>query len=67
MNLVAAEMQNPSRDLPRVVYITVPIVLLCLILTNLAYYIILPRNVLEASDAIAVVRTVLFTRISSAS
>lgn len=50
-----AEMRNPSRDLPRVVNFSIPIVMACFILTNVSYYIILPRNVLQGSDAIAVV------------
>lgn len=50
-------MKNPSRDLPRVVHFAIPIVMACFIFINISYYVILPRNVLQTSDAIAVVRS----------
>ena len=49
-------MKNPSRDLPRVVRFAIPIVVACFVLINVSYYVTLPRNVLQESDAIAVVR-----------
>lgn len=59
VNLVAAEMRDPVRDLPRSVHAGIPTVTICFVLTNLAYYIIIPWNVVQESDAIAVVSTLL--------
>ena len=50
-------MQNPSRDIPRVINFAIPTVLSCYILINVAYYVVIPWNELSASKAIAVVRS----------
>lgn len=55
VNLIVAEMRDPVRDLPRAIHTAVPTVAICFVLANLAYYIILPWKVVQASDAIAVV------------
>lgn len=55
LNLVVAEMRDPFRDLPRAVHTGIPTITLCFVLTNMAYYIIVPWKVVRASDAIAVV------------
>ena len=54
-NLVVAEMRDPNRDLPRAVHTAIPMVTICFVLTNIAYYIILPWRIIPSSDAIAVV------------
>lgn len=48
-------MRDPVRDLPRSVHTGIPTVTMCFVLTNLAYYTIIPWEVLRESDAIAVV------------
>lgn len=52
-------MRDPVRDLPRSVHVGILTVTICFVLTNIAYYIIIPWNVLEESDAIAVVSSLL--------
>lgn len=52
-------MRDPVRDLPRTVHVGILTVTICFVLTNIAYYIIIPWNVLEESDAIAVVSPLL--------
>ncbi|MCJ1269327.1 hypothetical protein MMC22_009219 [Lobaria immixta] len=54
VNMIVAEMRDPVRDLPRAVHTAIPTVTICLVLANLAYYIILPWKDVQASDAIAV-------------
>ncbi|RPB02089.1 amino acid transporter [Choiromyces venosus 120613-1] len=53
-NFVAGEMRNTARDLPRAVNLALPTVICCFILTNLCYYIILPWDIIGATDTIAV-------------
>lgn len=48
-------MKDPSRDLPRVVHFAMPTIVICYILTNLAYYVVIPWDEVSASKAIAVV------------
>lgn len=55
VNLIVAEMRDPIRDLPRAIHTAIPTITICFVLVNLAYYIILPWEVVQASDAIAVV------------
>ncbi|MCJ1462864.1 hypothetical protein MMC07_001467 [Pseudocyphellaria aurata] len=54
VNVIVAEIRDPIRDLPRAVYAAIPTVTICFVLVNLAYYIILPWEVVQDSDAIAV-------------
>ncbi|MCJ1313510.1 hypothetical protein MMC25_007189 [Agyrium rufum] len=53
-NLVAGEMRNTARDLPRAIHFAIPTVIVAFLLANLSYYLILPWNSIHDSDAIAV-------------
>ncbi|CAG8565040.1 1260_t:CDS:2 [Paraglomus occultum] len=53
LNFVAGEMKNPARDLPRVTMVGLPIVILCYLLTNVAYYAVLPSSVVTKTNTIA--------------
>ncbi|KAK9234863.1 amino acid permease-domain-containing protein [Lipomyces kononenkoae] len=53
LNYVAAEMKNPSKDLPLVIHVAMPIVIFCYLAANLAYYVVLPSSELTKSSTIA--------------
>ncbi|KAE8144098.1 amino acid transporter [Aspergillus avenaceus] len=53
-NYVTGEFKNPNRDLPRVIHTSMPLVILCYILANISYFLVLPHSTIEASDTIAV-------------
>lgn len=53
-NYVVGEMIHPSRDLPRVVHTSFPVVIICYILANMAYIFVLPTAVINKSNTIAV-------------
>jgi amino acid transporter len=51
---VTAEFKNPTRDLPRVIHTSLPLVILCYILANISYFLVLPTSVIESSNTVAV-------------
>jgi amino acid transporter len=51
---VTAEFKNPTRDLPRVIHTSLPLVILCYILANVSYFLVLPDAVIESSNTVAV-------------
>jgi amino acid transporter len=53
-NYVVGEFVNPSRDLPRVIHTAMPLVILSYLLANTAYIFVLPPNVINSSNTIAV-------------
>ncbi|PSS00801.1 amino acid permease-domain-containing protein [Coniella lustricola] len=53
-NYVVGEFRNPSRDLPRVIHTAMPLVILCYVLANLAYFLVLPLTATNSSNTIAV-------------
>ena len=53
-NYVAAELQNPAKQLPLAINTAVPLAAACYVLTNAAYYILVPWKVVGTTDAIAV-------------
>ncbi|MCJ1307155.1 hypothetical protein MMC25_000801 [Agyrium rufum] len=53
-NLVAGEIRNPSRNLPRSIHTGVATVIIAFLLANVCYYIILPWSSLRESNAVAV-------------
>ncbi|CAO2648387.1 Nn.00g076540.m01.CDS01 [Neocucurbitaria sp. VM-36] len=54
VNYVTAEFKNPTRDLPRVIHTSLPLVILCYLLANVSYFLVLPTSVIESSNTVAV-------------
>jgi len=47
-------MKNPTRDLPRVIHLAMPLVIVSYILANISYFFVLPSAVIASSNTIAV-------------
>ncbi|KAG5677972.1 hypothetical protein PVAND_007684 [Polypedilum vanderplanki] len=54
LNFVTGELQDPYKNLPRAIYIGMPIVTIIYCLTNLAYFAVLTGAEMKASIAVAV-------------
>lgn len=52
---VSAELKSPARQLPLAINASIPSIILCFILANVAYYILLPWDVVSTTDSVAVV------------
>jgi amino acid transporter len=55
-------MKNPARDLPRVIMVGLPIVIVCYTLANVAYYAVLPSSIVVKTNAIALVSIIFSYR-----
>ncbi|KAK4550744.1 hypothetical protein LTR36_000323 [Oleoguttula mirabilis] len=53
-NYVVGEMLNPGRDLPRTIHTSLPLVILAYVLANLGYIFVLPAEVINGSNTVAV-------------
>lgn len=53
-NYVVGEMLNPGRDLPRTIHTSLPLVILAYLLANLGYIFVLPADVINGSNTVAV-------------
>ena len=55
LNFVTEEMKDPQRDMPRAIYISIPIVTVIYVLTNIAYFTAVSPAELKVSNSVAVV------------
>ncbi|KAG5364776.1 b(0,+)-type amino acid transporter 1 [Yarrowia sp. E02] len=55
VNYVTSEMKNFRRDLPRVIHTAMPVVIFCYLLVNLAYFMVLDKDEVRATQTVAVV------------
>ncbi|KAJ4350720.1 hypothetical protein N0V95_004507 [Ascochyta clinopodiicola] len=53
-NYVAAELRNPSKQLPLSINTAIPTIILCYVAANAVYYILLPWKLVSTTDAAAV-------------
>lgn len=65
LNYVSSEMKNPTKDLPRVIFAGVPIVIIFYLLANTAYYAVLPEEVVMNTNTVAIVSAVSTLVLSS--
>ncbi|KAF2471145.1 uncharacterized protein BDR25DRAFT_342499 [Lindgomyces ingoldianus] len=54
VNYVTAEFKHPTRDLPRVIHTSLPLVILFYLLANVSYFLVLPASIIESSNTVAV-------------
>ncbi|CAO3685773.1 unnamed protein product [Umbelopsis ramanniana] len=53
LNYVSGEMKDPNRDLPRVIFIGIPTVIMFYLFANIAYLAVLPSSVVAHTNTVA--------------
>ncbi|KAI6976108.1 amino acid transporter, partial [Hortaea werneckii] len=53
-NYVVGEMKRPGKDLPRVIHTSLAMVIIAYLLANLAYVFVLPTDIINSSNTVAV-------------
>ncbi|PYH92146.1 amino acid transporter [Aspergillus ellipticus CBS 707.79] len=51
---ISAELSSPARQLPLAINTAVPIIIICFLAANAAYYVLLPWKVVSTTDSVAV-------------
>ena len=59
LNFVTEEMKDPCRDMPRAIYISIPVVTFIYVMANVAYFSVISPEEVAKSDAVAVVSLTL--------
>ena len=60
LNFVSEEMKDPYRDMPRAIYMSIPIVTVIYVMTNIAYFTVISPAEVAQSDAVAIERSFIF-------
>ena len=55
LNFVTEEMVDAQRDMPRAIYISIPLVTVIYVLANVAYFAVVSPDEVKVSNAVAVV------------
>ena len=53
LNFITEEVKNPKKNFPRTIMISIPLVTLCYVMINLAYFNVLTKREILASDGVA--------------
>lgn len=53
LNYISGEMKQPHRDLPRVIFIGIPVVIVCYLFANVAYLAVLRPEVVMHTNSVA--------------
>lgn len=54
LNIIGGEMKNPQKSIPIAIFVGMCIVILCYLAANVAYFLVLPMDVLISSQAVAI-------------